>query len=207
MHKGLDQMPNHPTRKLVVVLAGIVLTGLLETPAQATSVVKSRSNTFLPVKRDRSQTRLVCPTELPSLMDVMLRDLPGYINRTYYRTVGRQAGRASYAIAASQPEFVPLPLNSSEYDNPKDDTLHQVFFTVLERQYVGRQVTQLQNYYWMFLTQTREGWQLAFMFSRIGPYPASNLQPPTPSRESSQGIAAQAVRTWLRDCRAGSIKL
>jgi hypothetical protein len=53
------------------------------------------------------------------------------------------------------------------------------------------------------LTQTATGWRLAMMFSRIGSYPAKN--PPSPPRDSSNGVVGQAVRAWLRDCRAGSI--
>ena len=30
-------------------------------------------------------------------------------------------------------------------------------------------------------------------------------RPPTPPRETSEGIIGQAVRLWLRDCRAGAI--
>jgi len=57
---------------------------------------------------------------------------------------------------------------------------------------------------WKILSQTTSGWQLSMMFSRTGIYPAS--QPPTPPRDSSDGVIAQAIRTWLRDCQEGAVR-
>jgi hypothetical protein len=42
------------------------------------------------------------------------------------------------------------------------------------------------------------------MFSRIGDALAN--QPPSPPQDTSQGVIAQAIRLWLRDCRAGAIE-
>jgi hypothetical protein len=136
----------------------------------------------------------------------MLQDLPTYINRIHLRTIHEKTDSFLYAIAASQPDFVPLPAESSEYPNPPDKNLHQIFFTVLERQYVGQQIAEFQHYHWLFLTKTVDGWQIALMFSRLGFYPAKE-QPVTPPRDSSQSLTAQAIRTWLRDCAAGSVRL
>jgi len=57
---------------------------------------------------------------------------------------------------------------------------------------------------WKILSQTTSGWQLSMMFSRTGIYPAS--QPPTPPWDSNDGVIAQAVRTWLRDCQEGAVR-
>jgi hypothetical protein len=150
--------------------------------------------------------RTTCPAELNTLVPALLRDLPAYMNRQYARVVTRQVGSMSYAIAASQPDFTPLPAESSEYASPVDPNLHQVFFTVLERQYGERGMAEFQNYHWLFLSKTPEGWEIALMFSRFGRYPNDN-EPLTRPRDSSQSLTAQAIRTWLRDCRAGAVKL
>lgn len=42
------------------------------------------------------------------------------------------------------------------------------------------------------------------MFSRTGIYPGG--RPPTPPRDSSEGVIAQAIRTWLRDCQAEPVR-
>jgi len=150
--------------------------------------------------------RLTCPTELQPLTKVMLRDLPAYMNRLNQRLLGDQSQYGfTYAIAASQPDLMPLPLDSSEYRNPVDQDLHQVFFTVLERQYFGKQkFTQWQKYYWLFLAPTSSGWRVARLFSRLGAYPPNN-QPLGAVEDSSQSLTAQAIQLWLRDCRAGSV--
>ncbi|UBF26741.1 hypothetical protein K9N68_01690 [Kovacikia minuta CCNUW1] len=150
--------------------------------------------------------RVTCPGDVETLTKAMLKDLPSYVNRAYLRTLGQRPGGISYAIAASQPDFMPLPTVSSEYANPLDPHLHQIFFTMLERQYLGQQMAELQNYHWLFLSQTPEGWQIALMYSRFGSYPAGN-QPVTAPQDSSQSLTAQAIRTWLRDCQAGAVRL
>jgi len=150
--------------------------------------------------------KVTCPADVESLTKAMLRDLPGYMNRLYLRILQRQKGEMSYAIATSQPDFVPLPIGSSEYPSLPDKNLHQIFFTMLERQYLGKQVAQLQTYHWLFLSKTQDGWQIALMFSRFGFYPTNNQQI-TPPQDSSQSLAAQAIRLWLRDCQAGSVRL
>jgi hypothetical protein len=146
--------------------------------------------------------RLVCPTELEPLTQALLRDLPSYINRLSRRDRVRTG---EYAIAASQPELEPLPTGSSEY--PADPSLKQVFFTVLDRQYSQRQVTQFQQFHWLFLARTPSGWRLALLYSRIGSSLTAAQPRLSPPRESSQGVTGQAIRTWLRDCQAGAIGL
>jgi hypothetical protein len=91
--------------------------------------------------------------------------------------------------------------------------LQQVFFTTLERQYWRNQMVSLQNYHWLFLVQNQDGWYLGLLYSSLGRYPSGDgpLSPvasqraPTPPEESSDGIIGQAIRLWLRDCRAGAV--
>jgi hypothetical protein len=130
------------------------------------------------------------------------------MNRQYQRLLKQKgSGQAdSYAIATSQPDFTPLPIDSAESKNSADPHLHQLFFTVLERQYVGQRMLEWQNYHWLFLAQTENGWQLALLFSHLGTYPPAN-QPLSPPRDASQSLTAQAIRLWLRDCRSGAVML
>lgn len=181
----------------------LLLPNLAGIPAlAATELVPVRGQSNQP----RSLQRFACPTETQPLTALLLRDLPGYINRVYARVVYPQVKDWTYAILANQPEFEPLPVNSSEYPNPPDDSLQQIFFTMLERQYRGSRFTLLQQYHWLFLTKTQTGWQVAFVFSRVGAYPAGAQKILTPPRESSDETTAQAIRLWLRDCEAGLVK-
>ena len=150
-----------------------------------------------------------CPKDIETLTNKLLLDLPSYANRVSQsaRRLSRPVDVYGYVLIAGRPEFAPLtlgpgvykPANSTDPQQPQ-----QVFLTTLERQYIARKAVELQEYHWIFLTQTSSGWRLAIMFSRIGTYP--NKQPPTPPRDSSDGVIAQAIRTWLRDCRDGAIK-
>ena len=150
---------------------------------------------------------------IETLTTQLLRDLPNYANRVSQRD--RRFSRAtdvySYMLVAGKPEFAPLPLNPggfssdvSKNNSVASEKVEQVFFTTLERLYVKRKAVQLQQFHWLFLTKTKSGWRLVTMYSQIGHYPAN--EPPTPPRESSNGVIAQAVNTWLRDCQAGSVR-
>ncbi|MDZ8107944.1 MAG: hypothetical protein RM338_20305 [Nostoc sp. DedQUE12a] len=139
----------------------------------------------------------------------LLQDLPSYTNRTIQRARrrSRSADLYSYMLVAGRPEFTPLPLNLEEYstDAPESSAsgVEQVFFSTLERQYIGKQAIELQEFHWLLLTKTSNGWRLVMMFSQIGAYPKQ--QPPSPPRDSSNGAIAQGVKAWLRDCQAGSV--
>ncbi|MEL6786335.1 MAG: hypothetical protein AAFO76_02780, partial [Cyanobacteria bacterium J06607_15] len=76
----------------------------------------------------------------------------------------------------------------------------QVFFTVLERQYINNKIVEIETYHWLFLSQTDSGWRTVMMFSRFGNSDQAN--PPTPPRETTNGIIGRGVQLWLRDCRA-----
>jgi hypothetical protein len=147
-----------------------------------------------------------CPTELESLVAWMLRDLPGYANRAIVRSRGKTPITAlSSVLTAGRPEFEPLPLApSSAGARQRDPTLRQVFLTTLERESIGGKFSELQQFHWLFLARAETGWQLVLLFTRTGSYPSG--QPPTPPRESSQGVIGQAIRAWLRDCNAGFVR-
>lgn len=158
-----------------------------------------------PPKENLIRPPAQCPTDLPTLMPLLLRDLPSYANRVSQRayTDFRTADIPGYIIVADRPEYAPLSLNSERTPPPREDQPAQIFFTTLERQYVSRKPISLQYYHRLFLVETQGGWQLSLMFSTLGHYPDD--QPPTPPQDTSQGVIAQAIRLWLRDCRAGSI--
>jgi hypothetical protein len=144
-----------------------------------------------------------CPTTIEPLAKLLVRDLPSYANRVALKNGTRfQVPGMSQVIIASQPNLEPLELPGTQ--QVSDPNLHQLFITTLERQTFNQKTNKFQQYHWLFLVQTREGWKLSQSFSRISPYPlVSRITPP---RESSQGITAQAIKTWLRDCQAGVIR-
>jgi len=182
---------------------GILLTVWLLFPGQPASA--SPSPPSQPSPSPPIRPRMICPTEVAPLLPLLLRDLPDYQNRLNQRLLGKRSRESfTYAIAASQPDFTPMPIVSREAPSPVDPNLHQVFFTVLERQYVGNQTVEWQQYHWLFLTHSDRGWRVALLFSRLGSYPDGKI-PPTPPRDSSQGVTAQAIRLWLRDCHGGAI--
>lgn len=155
-----------------------------------------------------------CPDTLESLIPVLLRDLPSYANRVIVRS--RFQNRTtdlppSYVLLAGSPDYRPLAANLEELGLAEyraiapDDQPQQVFFTTLERQYGYGGYARLQGFYWVFLTQQAGQWQLAGVLSSMGGYP--QRQPASPPRDSSEGVVAQAIRLWLRDCHAGSIRV
>ena len=151
-----------------------------------------------------------CPTNVKLLTAELVRDLPSYANRISQRSRPfASVNVSSSVIAAGSAEFVPLPLDSGGRSSipglTNSPEPQQVFFTTLERQYTARQVVELEQYHWLFLASTSSGWQLTTMFSQTSPYPA--VKPPSPPRESSNGVVGQAVRNWLRDCSAGSLRV
>jgi hypothetical protein len=195
----------------VLVVAAFLATGSVAMP-------RSVAAFSFPKFPKRSQTgplrpRTACPTQIEPLTQALLRDLPSYTNRQ----ITRQTRRADFAtmsqvVAASAPEFEPLPLSTSGSANgsangsatASDPNLKQIFFTTLERQTTGGQLVELQQHHWLFLTPTKTyGWRLAMLYTRLGSYPAGRVI--TPPRESSQGPIGQAIGLWLRDCQAGAI--
>ena len=153
-----------------------------------------------------SEAELGCPEDLRQLTALLLEDLPGYANRVIQRTqdLNQAAGIENYIITASEAEFEPLNLPRLQYNPIDDQDPEQVFFTVLERQYINNQIVNIQTYHWLFLTQTDSGWRTVIMFSRFG---NSKDNPPTPPRETTNGIIGRAVQLWLKDCRAERIRV
>jgi hypothetical protein len=145
----------------------------------------------------------VCPTELPPLLQALLRDLPGYANRLASRSLGSPS---STVLIASPPEFEPLELPIPPWGDAasQDPQVRQVFFTTLERQYLSDRILALQQYHWLFLVPDPQGWRLVSLYSSWGGYPRDD-RPTTPPQDSRQGIIGQAISLWLRDCRAGAV--
>ena len=146
-----------------------------------------------------------CSTDLATLTDGLLKDLPNYANRVLKRTQDRHfdVGIDNYIIVAGQPELEPLNLPQINYDLDTSEQPEQIFFTTLERQYNNGKKLERETYHWLFVTLTDRGWYMFTIFSRFGD--SIEGTPPSPPRESSDGIIGQAVTLWLRDCRAGAL--
>ncbi|MEO1673489.1 MAG: hypothetical protein AAFR77_22375 [Cyanobacteria bacterium J06631_2] len=142
-----------------------------------------------------------CPNDIQALTASLLEDLPSYSNRVIQRTqdLNQAAGIENYILTASQQEFEPLDLPRLQYSQIDDQDPEQIFFTVLERQYINRKIVDIQTYHWLFLSKTNSGWRTVILFSRFG---NSQENPPTPPRETTNGIIGRGVQLWLRDCRA-----
>lgn len=197
----------HAGAILVAVVGSSVLA-----PQAATLPLSSASSTAdLPLTQASPSApirpKAQCPTQLEAFVPLMLRDLPSYANRVSQRayTKYRTRERPGYVLLAGRPEYHPLPLPTGEYTTATENDVPQVFFTTLERQYFSGEAFELQHYHWLFLAQTESGWRFVLMLSTIGGYPTDG--PPTPPQDSSQGVIAQAIRLWLRDCQAGSVAL
>jgi hypothetical protein len=104
------------------------------------------------------------------------------------------------------PELKPIETISREYPVVFPQSAPaQVFVGTLERQYTGLQYTQLQQFHWLFLAQTRLGWRLVNIYSRTSSFPTANtaISPPT---ESSKTVVGEAIRIWLNDCYLGKVR-
>ncbi|MGD1928836.1 MAG: hypothetical protein ACFB12_07980 [Leptolyngbyaceae cyanobacterium] len=151
---------------------------------------------------------MACPEDMETLVTGLLRDLPSYTNRVAARSLPSDADRSGYGtmLLAGRAELEPLEISPQSFsDTPltSAETVQQVFFTTLERQYTATAVVNLEQYHWLFLTPVENGWRLVLIFSRVAP--ATTDRPPSPPQESSEGFVGQAVKLWLRDCRAGAL--
>jgi hypothetical protein len=148
-----------------------------------------------------------CPSDLQRLTELMLKDLPSYANRVIQREKLRNPPfpPSLYILVSGSPEFEPLPLTNLQYQPVFEDTTQQVFFTTLERQYGEESLVHLENYYWLFLTQTEKGWRSVILFSQLASLDDGGL--PLSPKDSSNGPIGQGIRLWLRDCRAGAVKI
>ncbi|NJO98977.1 MAG: hypothetical protein HC764_25745 [Pleurocapsa sp. CRU_1_2] len=155
--------------------------------------------------KNSTPKNFTCPNNLPKLTALLLKDLPAYSNRVIQRTqnLNQAAGIQNYIVTASKAQFEPLTLPRLQYDDQTGQDPEQVFFTVLERQYIQGKIVEIQTYHWLFLTQTNSGWRTVMLFSRLGN--VDNNQPPTPPRETTDGIIGRGIQLWLRDCRANAV--
>jgi hypothetical protein len=151
-------------------------------------------------------TPVTCPVKLSSLADLLVRDLPSYGNRIIQQRRKRTDRVYSSIVTASVPELQPLPVVSREYPSQFPQAAPtQVFITTLENQYTGSRSAQIQQFHWLFLAQTRQGWRLANIYTRTGGFPLAN-NPISPPIDSSRTIVGEAIRIWLNDCYLGKLR-
>ncbi|MEG4069720.1 hypothetical protein QUA42_20675 [Microcoleus sp. Pol11C2] len=177
-----------------------LLISAVATPTFALNLVTNHTNS-INASRYGLLVRSPCPADLETLVDRLLQDLPSYANRVIVRShfSSNKNTPSGYAlpqiIVAGRPEFEPLPLN---FEAALPENASQVFITTLERQYRGGERVEIQQYHWLFLTQTEKGWELVKIVSRFGT--AANIRPLL-SQDSASEIS-EAIRLWLRDCHA-----
>jgi hypothetical protein len=152
----------------------------------------------VPVMARRSNQ---CPATLPQLTELLIRDLPSYANRAAQRRRKNLDPNYSSYLAAGRPETIPQLIDNPEYRPASAATTVQLYFSTLERRYIGRQFTDLQQFHWLFLTRGKKDWYLVTMYSRQG----RSSGEPLPPIESFQSPIGEAVQTWLRDCNTGNI--
>ncbi len=151
-----------------------------------------------------------CPQELVSFGNL----LPSHITESGNRVI-QNSGKYSrkldffpaYIITASKPEFEPLSFNQFQSEKQTiPDGVKQIFFTSLERQYSNNKtLIQTQNYHWLIMNQTSEGWNLVMAFTRFG-YPQGDKFVVSPARNTTNGVIGQAVKIWLKDCNFGTLR-
>jgi hypothetical protein len=152
----------------------------------------------------RNSLNSTCPQDIENLTSLLIPQIPSYANRVIQRArkLDRNYDLYSYVIIAGKPEFEPLKLTNQEYNPIFADTTKQIFFTTLERKYINNKPVQTQNYHWIFLTSTNNGWRLVMAFSRFGSTFPDGL--PTPIEETTHSVIGETVRLWLRDCQFNS---
>lgn len=143
-----------------------------------------------------------CETELTEIVPQLLEDLPSYGNRVIQRArkLDRTEDSFSYIVTASPADFQPIPLQNRQFTPHVPDTTEQIFFTTLETQYNDTQKFSFENYYWLFLTPTKNGWAITTLMSSLANPDAS--QPANPPRDAFQGSVGQSIQLWLRDFNA-----
>lgn len=128
-----------------------------------------------------------CPQKIESLADALAKEIPGYLNRTYSRLKFK-----TQVHSVSLPDLNPLPLAAGSIASAKvseaNSDPQQIFLSVRDRQ-AGSTET-IDRAYWLFMTNTKRGWRLAMVFTRIEQAPPEDV---------SDGAIATSVRAWLRD--------
>lgn len=147
-----------------------------------------------------------CPVKLDRLTTLLVRDLPSYANRLIQRRRKRTDEVYSSIVTVGAPEFKPIEIASREYPSQFPQTAPtQIFITTLERQYTGMRTSDLQQFHWLLMAQTRMGWRLVSIYSRTGTARGTDA-PITPPIESSKTIVGEAIRLWLNDCHLGKVR-
>ncbi|MEG5162569.1 hypothetical protein QUB37_19280 [Microcoleus sp. AT3-A2] len=187
-------------RILSAFICVYLLISAVATPTLAVNFVTNHANS-INASRYGLLARSPCPADLETLVDRLLQDLPSYANRVIVRShfspnTNTPPGYAlPQIILAGRPEFEPLPLN---FEDALPENASQVFITTLERQYRGEKAVEIEQYHWLFFTETENGWELAKIVSRFGT--GAEIRPLL--GQDSESEIAEAIRLWLRDCRA-----
>jgi hypothetical protein len=152
-----------------------------------------------------------CPTELPQLSVLLLRDIIPYANRAAQRRRKKippdyrllDPNYSSY-LAVGRTSLEPLAFDNPEYQ-PRRPAPQQIFLTSLEKQHApGSQFTEIQRFHWIFLDRGQTGWRMSAIYSHVRSGNSDPLLlPPTDSLTTPLG---EAIATWLRDCNAGKIR-
>ncbi|MEL6224849.1 MAG: hypothetical protein AAFR31_19630 [Cyanobacteria bacterium J06627_8] len=212
---GSKRLIECSVRAIAVLLTASLSSDLLASawinPRPVDAAPSRLSHTKVPDDQaDFIRTPALCPHDIEGLSELMLRDVPNYGNRVSQRS-RRSVNDVlpqSHILSASTADITSLdPLRYRTIPTLEEiraQGLESIFFTTLERQSLRNEAVLLQHYHWAFLVDTSQGWALAFMYSTLGDYPETD--PPTPPRDSNHGVIAQAIRLWLRDCEAGSVK-
>jgi hypothetical protein len=165
--------------------------------------IEYHCNKVVPVLASAPNT---CPAQLDRLTTLLVRDLPSYANRLIQRRRKRTDEIYSSIVTVGAPEFKQIEISSREYPPQFPQAAPtQIFITTLERQYTGIRSADLQQFHWLFLAQTRMGWRLVNIYSRIGTDRLSEA-PVTPPIESSKTVVGEAIRLWLNDCHLGKVR-
>lgn len=176
-------------------------------PCQLLSVRAWAVPLLIAEQQNNKENEFSCPQEINQLIPLLLKDLPAYSNRVIQRTqdLNQAADIENYILTASKADYEPLDLPRLQYDRIDNRDPEQVFFTVLERQYINGKIADIETYHWLFLTQTDSGWRTVMLFSRFGN--SVENKPPRPPRETTNGIIGRGIQLWLRDCRANAVRL
>ncbi|MEG4089493.1 hypothetical protein [Microcoleus sp. Pol12B4] len=177
-----------------------LLISAVETPTLAVNLITNHANPMNASRYDLL-VRAPGPADLETLVDRLLQDLPSYANRVIVRShfspnTNTPPGYAlPQIILAGRPEFEPLPLN---FEDALPENAIQVFITTLERHYRGEKPVEIEQYHWLFFTETENGWELVKIVSRYGT--VAEVRPFF--GQDSESEIAEAIRLWLRDCQA-----
>ena len=126
------------------------------------------------------------------LIQDMVQDFPGYANRMIQRQRDLiKPNPLPSVITVGKPDFDPLPL---PFEEEIPDNSRQVFLTSLERTYEGLRIVDRQVYYWLFLSETEQGWELVLLLSAVTDGERLLRLP-----ESREAAISEAIRVWLRD--------